>query len=220
MVEEIVDPRRSEPPYGLGEREMLEAWLEFHRTTLLLKVEGLDDAQRKARPVASSLLSLHGLVRHMADVERLWFHKVLLREDVPYAFTVNPGEDTDLHPIDDADWEADLAEWQAECERSRRTAARFGLDDAGERDGRPCTLRCCRRRQQRARRRARPPAPRSRGLSLCLAEAPGWLSLPCRWSSRRARLRTRPWRLGVCPSARLYARRHRARESGHRDGRA
>jgi hypothetical protein len=52
---------------------MLEAWLEFHRMTLLFKCEGLDDQVRKARPVAPSKLSLHGPVRHMAEVERSWF---------------------------------------------------------------------------------------------------------------------------------------------------
>lgn len=61
MVEDLEDPRRTEPPFLLGdEREMLEAWLEFHRTTLLLKCEGLDDAGRKSRPVLTSKLSLHG----------------------------------------------------------------------------------------------------------------------------------------------------------------
>ena len=33
---------------------MLEGWLEFHRITLLLKCEGLDDAQRKRRPIPTS----------------------------------------------------------------------------------------------------------------------------------------------------------------------
>jgi hypothetical protein len=36
---------------------MLAGWLEFHRATLLIKCEGLDDDARKARPVASSRLS-------------------------------------------------------------------------------------------------------------------------------------------------------------------
>ena len=63
MVEDLVDPRRTEPPYVLSEREMLEAWLEYHRTTLLLKCEGLDDAGRKARPIPTSKLSLHGMPR-------------------------------------------------------------------------------------------------------------------------------------------------------------
>lgn len=70
MVGDLVDPRRSEPTFLLGERAMLEEWLEFRRLTLLLTCEGLDDAQRKARPMPTSLLSLHGLVRDMAEVER------------------------------------------------------------------------------------------------------------------------------------------------------
>ena len=78
MVKDLGDPRRTEPPKdGLGERELLEAWLEFHRTTLLLKCEGADDHARKARPVATSGLSLHGLVRNVAEVERSWFRRVL-----------------------------------------------------------------------------------------------------------------------------------------------
>src|SRR5579872_7211703 len=78
MVEDLDDLRRHEPSYVLPERDMLERWLEFHRTTLLLKTEGLDDEGRKRRPVSTSLLSLHGLVRHMAEVERNWFRRVLL----------------------------------------------------------------------------------------------------------------------------------------------
>ena len=105
---------------GLGEREMLEAWLEFHRTTLLLKCEGLDDHARKERPVATSQLSLHGLVRHMAEVERSWFRRVLQRQpDAPCIWYDPAAEDSDMVPLDSAGWEADLAAWQAECEASR-----------------------------------------------------------------------------------------------------
>jgi hypothetical protein len=46
---ELVDARRTEPAYGLAERPMLEAWLEFHRATLQLKCEGLDAARLAAR---------------------------------------------------------------------------------------------------------------------------------------------------------------------------
>ena len=67
MIEDLVDPRRTEPPFVLDERPMLESWLEFHRTTLLLKCEGLDDEARKRRPVPTSKLPLHGLIRHCAD---------------------------------------------------------------------------------------------------------------------------------------------------------
>jgi uncharacterized damage-inducible protein DinB len=142
MVDDIIDPRRTEPPYVLGEREMLEAWLEFHRTTLVLKCEGLDDAARKARPVPTSKLSLHGLVRHTAEVERNWFRRALLCEpDAPWIWYDPAVEDSELAPLDDADWAADLAAWESECDASRTAAAAHELDDTGLRHGEPCSLR-------------------------------------------------------------------------------
>jgi uncharacterized damage-inducible protein DinB len=142
MVEDIEDPRRQEPSFGLGERAMLEAWLEFHRTTLLLKCEGLDDAGRKRRPIETSKLSLHGLVRHMAEVERNWFRRVLLRQgDAPSIWYDESVEDSELVPLDDADWEADRTAWEAECEAARQAAAAHDLDDTGLRRGQPCSLR-------------------------------------------------------------------------------
>ncbi len=132
MVGELEDPRRTEPAGLLGEREMLEGWLEFHRVTLQLKCEGLDDAQRKARPVPTSLLSLHGLVRHMAEVERHWFRQVLLVEhDAPNLWADDDVEDSELTPLDEANWELDLATWRDECEASRRVAALRTLDTVG-----------------------------------------------------------------------------------------
>ena len=144
MVKDLVDPRRTEPVMdGLDERQMLAAWLEYHRTTLLLKCEGLDDQARKARPVATSRLSLHGLVRHMAEVERSWFRRVLQRApDTPFIWYDPAAEDSELVPLDGADWAADLAAWQAECQASREAAAARGLGDTGRtRAGEPCSLR-------------------------------------------------------------------------------
>ncbi len=126
----------------LGERAMLEAWLDFHRTTLLLKCEGLDDDARTQRPVATSLLSLHGLVRHMAEVERNWFRRALLCDhDAPDLFTDKAVEDSELAPLDGAVWTDDLVIWKRECDASRVAAAAHALDDVGERDGQPCSLR-------------------------------------------------------------------------------
>ena len=142
MVEDLEDPRRVEPSFVLHERAMLEAWLEFHRTTLLLKCEGLDNLKRKDRPVPTSKLSLHGLVRHMAEVERNWFRRVLLREtEAPFIWRDPAVEDRDLVPLDDADWEDDRAAWLSECDASRKAAAAHKLDDIGLRHGKPCSLR-------------------------------------------------------------------------------
>lgn len=137
MVDELQDARRPDPPFTAPEREMLEAWLDWHRTTLLLKCEGLDDAGRKARPVETSNLSLHGLVRHMAEVERNWFERVLGRDDVPPIWYDRSIPDSELVPLDDADWAADLARWQEQCDTSRANAARHELDDRGARPSNP-----------------------------------------------------------------------------------
>jgi uncharacterized damage-inducible protein DinB len=142
MVDDIEDARRQEPTYLLGDREMLEEWLEFHRTTLLLKCEGLGDDERKARPVPTSMLSLHGLVRHMAEVERNWFRRVLLSQpDTPPIWYDPEVPDSELVPLDDADWKADLEVWQAECEAARAAAAGHDLSDTGHRRGEPVSLR-------------------------------------------------------------------------------
>jgi uncharacterized damage-inducible protein DinB len=141
VVGELEDPRRREPPYVLPERDMLEGWLEFHRMTLFLKCDGLDDVARKARPVPSSLLSLHGLVRHMAEVERIWFRKALAEEDVGYLWITEENRDAEIAPLEGADWDADLAMWQAECEASRAVAAARSLEDTGSGRSEPCSLR-------------------------------------------------------------------------------
>jgi uncharacterized damage-inducible protein DinB len=141
MVDDIEDPRRRDPIGVAAEREMLDEWLEFHRTTLLLKCEGVDEADLKRRPVATSNLSLHGLVRHMAEVERNWFERVLQGNDEPFIWVDPQVDDSELVPLDEEVWSVDLAAWQAECERSRGAAAVHGLDDTGIRRGKSHSLR-------------------------------------------------------------------------------
>lgn len=142
MVDDLVDPRRSEPSFLLDERAMLEGWLEFHRVTLLLKCEGLSDVDRKSRPVATSKLSLHGLLRHMAEVERSWFRRSLLSEkSAPYLWYDGDDEDSDMFPLDDANWDDDLATWYAECDASREAARGKSLDFTGLRGTSPVSLR-------------------------------------------------------------------------------
>jgi uncharacterized damage-inducible protein DinB len=143
MADGLTDPRRVLPAFDLAERAMLEGWLEFHRVTLLLKCEDLSDEQRKARSVRTSVMSLHGIVRHMAEVERGWFGRVLLQQrDLPFHFYDEAIEDSDFGPLDSADWDADCAVWLAECDASRQAAASHTLEDAGTtKSGEACTLR-------------------------------------------------------------------------------
>jgi Protein of unknown function (DUF664) len=50
-------------------------------------------------------------------------------------------EDSELVPLDDADWDADLDVWERECEASRQVAAEHDLDDTGTRRGDEVSLR-------------------------------------------------------------------------------
>jgi uncharacterized damage-inducible protein DinB len=87
--------QRSEPIPQLSERESYEAWLEYHRATLEMKCEGLSDAQLKEAAVPPSPMSLLGLVRHMAEVERGWFRRTLAGQEADRLW--GP-------PKQDADW--------------------------------------------------------------------------------------------------------------------
>jgi uncharacterized damage-inducible protein DinB len=133
---------RIDPPYVAGERAMLESWLEYHRATLAWKCEGLDDAQLRQRAVPPSSLSLIGLVRHMADVERNWFRRVLGGENVPGIYWTDDDLDADFNDVDAADVQEAFATWRSECERARRNAAAAAsLDVTGQRRGEAVTLR-------------------------------------------------------------------------------
>ncbi len=134
---------RVDPPFLHGERDGYETWLDWHRATLALKCAGLDDEQLQARLVPSSLLSLHGLVRHMTEVERNWFRRVLEGEDAPPLYYEDPGNpDGDFEMPPGTRFADDLAAWEAEVARCREIAAAHGLDDTGtHRTGAQVSLR-------------------------------------------------------------------------------
>jgi uncharacterized damage-inducible protein DinB len=137
-----VTVERTDPPFVSPERESLRAWLEYHRATLELKCEGLDRDGLIARPVSTSLLSLHGLVRHMAEVERNWFRRVLNAEDAPYLYCSEEHEDGDFELVEEADWATDLATWRAECDHARALeTATPSLEVTGLRRGHDVDLR-------------------------------------------------------------------------------
>ena len=62
---------RTDPPYtGAGEREMLDAFLDYFRATLMMQCQDLSADDLRSRPIEPSSLSLLGLVSHMAEVEQ------------------------------------------------------------------------------------------------------------------------------------------------------
>ncbi|MBZ4320107.1 DinB family protein [Streptomyces huiliensis] len=119
---------RPVPPPLAGEREALESWLDFQRATLELKCRGLDDEQLRRTSVSPSTMSLLGLVRHMAIVERNWFQRVFAGRTVPEV-PEHAGFDVGLDPEQGLD-EA-LAAWRAEVALGRELIAGASLDDVG-----------------------------------------------------------------------------------------
>ncbi|MFZ0059598.1 MAG: DinB family protein [Acidimicrobiales bacterium] len=85
------DPRSQAP--SVGERATLVNYLRAYRQTLELKCAGLDAKALACRSVPPSDLSLLGLVRHLADVERYWFRQVLAGEDVAAIFRTDDDRD-------------------------------------------------------------------------------------------------------------------------------
>ena len=123
------DDDRPRIPRVAREREALSAYLEYYRSTVELKCRGLTADQARTRSMPPSTMSLHGLVRHLAGVERWWFQQNFERRDVPFLFFTVDNPDLDFDPPADAEFAADLATWRAECAVSREIVAAHDLDD-------------------------------------------------------------------------------------------
>src|SRR3954447_8723753 len=101
------DEDRPRIPRVAAEREALGAYLEYYRATVEMKCRGLTPEQARNRSMPPSTLSLHGVVRHLAAVERWWFQQNFERRDVPFLFFTPNDPDLDFNPPSDADFAAD-----------------------------------------------------------------------------------------------------------------
>jgi Protein of unknown function (DUF664) len=112
-----------------SEREVLEAFLDFHREVLIRKVCGVSEQEARLRRVPSQT-TLAGLVKHMTGVERGWFQRVLAGRPTSDIGPNVGGGDESWDLADDETVESLVEEYRRCCEQSRQTAARFALDDA------------------------------------------------------------------------------------------
>jgi uncharacterized damage-inducible protein DinB len=124
------DNRVGPPNFG-SERDMLRAFLDYHRATLAMKCDGLTDAELRKQSMPPSTLSLLALVRHMAEVERAWFRRVFEDHDAPMVWS----DEIDFQAAYDASASTRaeaFAAWEAEVENSRRIERAAGsLDLSG-----------------------------------------------------------------------------------------
>lgn len=126
------EDRRIDAPLTGDERATLTGFLEYQRDTLAMKCAGLTDDRLRERAVPPSALSLLGLIRHMAAVERSWFRSVLNGEDLGALWGGEPGADRADFDVDAADTAAAFDAWRTECARSRDiVAAAASLDVTG-----------------------------------------------------------------------------------------
>jgi uncharacterized damage-inducible protein DinB len=82
-MDTALDPRITAWTEPEGERATLLEYLRRYRLTLEMKCIDLDAAQLASRSVPPSTMSLLGLIRHMADVERHWFRRVMAQSGAP-----------------------------------------------------------------------------------------------------------------------------------------
>jgi len=118
------DPRENGPTLG-DERTTLVETLRCVRLTLEMKCEGLDAEAMARRSVEPSTMSLLGLVRHLAEMERGTFRQMMAGQDVPRLYCSPTDRDGDFDgAVPDPQvvaeaWDA----WRAEVDFAERFVA-------------------------------------------------------------------------------------------------
>ncbi|MEM9561690.1 MAG: DinB family protein [Actinomycetota bacterium] len=137
----------SQKAFAEDERSVLLGYLDYHRKVLIRKAEGLTDEQARLAPCPPSTMSMLGLIRHMADVERGWFRRSVAAEDAGPIFygEAHPDGDPDgdFNAPPDATMAEAMATLLAEIEIADANIAARDLDhpeeDPGDRP--PSSLR-------------------------------------------------------------------------------
>lgn len=122
------------PPFGgslvADERTLLEGFLDWQRAVLVGKCTGLTGEELAQRSAPPSTMSLLGLLRHVTDVEREWFHARFRGTPIPFLYRRPDAKDAAFDEVDPAtaadDYDRLIAQWQS----SRVSVATASLDDA------------------------------------------------------------------------------------------
>jgi uncharacterized damage-inducible protein DinB len=141
MTWTVPTPGPVDGPTAGDDRPILEGFLNWQRTTLLNICAGLDGAQLASRPVPSSRLSLLGLIRHLAKVERIWFSQRAAGTGAEpmYDLALGPAADFDDARAQEA--EADVERLRAEWRRSDAAVASMDFGDTFDAGGETFSLR-------------------------------------------------------------------------------
>lgn len=125
MFIDLADDLRENGPTLGDERTTLVESLRCQRLTFEMKCAGLDADAMARRSVEPSTMSLLGLVRHLAEMERATFREMMAGQDAPRLFCSATDRDGDFdgavpdpHVVAEA-WDA----WRAEVEFAERFVA-------------------------------------------------------------------------------------------------
>ncbi|MFF1822259.1 DinB family protein [Kribbella sp. NPDC058245] len=119
---------RSSPDRLANERDALTQQLDFHRATLLRKLDGLDDEALR-RPMTASGLSLLGLVKHLADTEHSWFIKIYGGSTEPDLYAVPGDREAEFRAEPGETTDGLVGQYLQVCERASALVAAGDLDD-------------------------------------------------------------------------------------------
>jgi uncharacterized damage-inducible protein DinB len=143
FIDPVDDPREGGPRLG-GERATLAEFLRSQRLTLELKCSDLDAEQLARRSVEPSTMSLLGLVRHMAEVERQWFRTRFADRDegTLYQTPADPDGDFNGAVPDPAVVEEAWTAWREQIAFANEFVSDHDFDFVGQDSrGEPVSLR-------------------------------------------------------------------------------
>lgn len=137
---------RTEPPQASDERTMLEGYLDYQRGTLLWKCAGLSDEQLATPSAQPSGLTLLGLVRHLALVERWWFRQQAAQLDIGDLYDVSENPDAEFEEFDVTRVAEDFIVYKAEVAAALEAVKNLPLEHTfphpnPKHDGEPVSLR-------------------------------------------------------------------------------
>jgi hypothetical protein len=138
-------PLPADDAASAGERETLLGFLAYYRAVLARKADGLTDGEARAAPCPPSDLTLLGLVRHMAEVERIWAQRQFLgrpNEPIFYGDAHPDGDvDGDFHAPATATLEEAFAAYREQIAAADEVYAAASLDDVEQGGDRRHSLR-------------------------------------------------------------------------------
>jgi uncharacterized damage-inducible protein DinB len=135
------DATRTSGSLVADERETLAGFLAFYRSTLLQKCAGLSGEQLAEQTVPPSNLTLLGLLRHMAKVERIWFRERFAGQSLLPMYDPDKGKDADFEDLKPEHAGDDYARLVEEIRLADRAVAGASLDDTFTHRGAVYSLR-------------------------------------------------------------------------------